>query len=101
MLDEYVEILGDREFDLDEFLALLQAGFEGAAFAQIPSTLDQVILSESGMVQMNNRKVTFMIGSTDDVMPDTTVSNRLLSDQDREKMTLPDDKYLSTQIPPH
>lgn len=95
MLDEYVEILGDREFDLDEFLALLQAGFEGAAFAQIPSTLDQVILSESGMVQMNNRKVTFMIGSTDDVMPDTTVSNRLLSDQDREKMTLPDDKYLS------
>ncbi|WP_252903852.1 PD-(D/E)XK nuclease family protein [Secundilactobacillus oryzae] len=94
MLDEYVAILGDRAFNLDEFLALLQAGFEGATFSQIPSTLDQVTVSESGMVQMNNRKVTFMIGSTDDVMPDVTVANRLLSDEDREKIQLPDDKFL-------
>ncbi|MBT9671332.1 ATP-dependent helicase [Secundilactobacillus kimchicus] len=94
LLDEYVTILGDRAFVADDFLALLQAGFEGASYAQIPSTLDQVVISESGIIQMNNRKITFMIGSTDKVMPDTSVVSALLSDQDREKLTFPEGEYL-------
>lgn len=95
LLDEYVTILGDRIFKPEDFLALLQAGFEGANYSQIPSTLDQVTISESGIIQMNNRKVTFMIGSTDQTMPDTTLPTHLLNDQDRQKLTLPEGEYLN------
>lgn len=86
MLDEYVAILGDDAFQSTDFLALLQAGFEGASYSQIPSTLDQVLISESGMVQSQNRKVVFMIGATDLVMPDRIMTNNLLSDVDKETL---------------
>ncbi|MTV81375.1 PD-(D/E)XK nuclease family protein [Secundilactobacillus folii] len=95
LLDEYVNILGDRLFQSEDFLALLQAGFEGADYSQIPSTLDQVTISESGIIQMNNRKITFIIGATDKTMPDTTLPTHLLNDQDRDKLTLPDGEYLN------
>ena len=86
MLDEYVAILGDEPFASEDFLALLQAGFEGASYSQIPSTLDQVLVSESGMVQSQDRKVVFMIGATDLVMPDRIMTNNLLSDVDKSTM---------------
>lgn len=86
MLDEYVILLGDAPFEVTDFWKLLAAGFAEAQYAQIPSTLDQVVLSESGMVQTKNRKITFMIGSTDQVMPDMLEDNGLLTDQDRLKL---------------
>lgn len=97
LLDEYVLALGDFDFDSENFLELLQSGFEGSEYSQVPSTLDQVIISESGMVQMNDRKVTFMIGSTDMVMPDNITQKSLLSDKDRKKMEpfLQDGQYLA------
>ena len=56
LLDEYVEILGEQPFEPQDFLDLLQAGFEGATYSQVPTTLDQVVISESGMVQPNDKK---------------------------------------------
>ncbi|MCP9329145.1 PD-(D/E)XK nuclease family protein [Liquorilactobacillus satsumensis] len=83
LLDEYVVTLGDRKFEIERFSELLQSGFEGAEYRQVPSTLDQVIVSETGMVQMNDRKVTFLIGATDTVMPDRVSATTVLSDDER------------------
>lgn len=97
LLDEYVTILGDRPFNPDDFQAILQTGFGAATYSQIPSTLDQVVVSETGIVQSNRRKITFMIGATDQVMPDAPTERSLLSDQDRDKIKkyLKDDQYLA------
>lgn len=100
MLDEYVTILGAEPFEITDFLALLQAGFEGASYSQIPSTLDQVLISESGMVQSQDHKVVFMVGATDLVMPDRIMTNNLLSDVDKENLqptlsSLDGDHYLN------
>ncbi|QFP79583.1 PD-(D/E)XK nuclease family protein [Latilactobacillus graminis] len=84
MLDEYVTLLGDQPFSIIDFWDLLAAGFDTAQYAKIPSTLDQVVISESGMVQTKNRKITFMIGATDQVMPDQIETTTLLSDHDRQ-----------------
>ncbi|AYF92091.1 PD-(D/E)XK nuclease family protein [Apilactobacillus bombintestini] len=96
LLDDYVSILGEREFNLDDFITLLQSGFSGATYSQIPSTLDQVAISESGIVQMNNRKVVFMMGATDEVMPDKITNEALFSDADRDDLadSFDDDQYL-------
>lgn len=95
MLDEYVTLLGDQPFELKGFWDLLAAGFNTAQYAQIPSTLDQVVLSESGMVQTKRRKITFMIGTTDQVMPDQIETSALLSDHDRQLLT---DRFNSEQF---
>lgn len=90
ILQEYVEILGQQELHetyletLTTFSELLQAGFAAAQYSQIPATLDQVMISETGIVQSQQRKVVFMIGSTDDVMPEMQESESLLTDQDKD-----------------
>ncbi|MBD5806153.1 PD-(D/E)XK nuclease family protein [Limosilactobacillus walteri] len=89
ILQEYVEILGQQEIRDDDnavlmFSELLQAGFGAAQYSQIPATLDQVVISETGIVQSQSRKVVFMIGSTDDVMPEMQESESLLTDQDKD-----------------
>lgn len=85
LLDEYVTVLGDAQsFDLNNFAEILQVGFQAATYSQIPSTMDQVLISETGIVQTNQRKVVFMIGATDDVMPEVKVNEGLLSDPDKQ-----------------
>lgn len=90
ILQEYVEILGDQEIlttattALATFSELLQSGFAAAQYSQIPATLDQVVISETGIVQSQARKVVFMIGSTDDVMPEMQENDGLLTDQDKD-----------------
>lgn len=97
LLDETVRILGDKPFIPQDFWDLLHAGFEGANYSQIPSTLDQVQVSESGIVQMNNRKVTIMIGSNDETMPERIVNESLFGDDDVAQLqdSLADDQYLN------
>ncbi|PAK59555.1 ATP-dependent helicase [Lentilactobacillus kefiri] len=97
LLDECVQILGDKPFVPEDFWSLIYAGFQGADYSQIPSTLDQVSISESGMVQMADHKVTFMIGSNDDNMPDRLVNHNLFGDDDINQLqsNLGDDQYLN------
>ncbi|KRK56925.1 PD-(D/E)XK nuclease family protein [Fructilactobacillus fructivorans] len=97
LLDDFVTFLGDHPFEMDNFLDLLKAGFEGASYSQIPSTLDQVTISETGLVQLNNKKVTFVMGADDNSMPATIENNSLLNDADRDQMNeqFTDDQYLN------
>ncbi|KRL98319.1 PD-(D/E)XK nuclease family protein [Levilactobacillus hammesii] len=99
MLDECHSILGPLPFKQQDFQALLQSGFAGAKFSQIPSTLDQVTITESGIVQANNRKVTFLMGATADDMPDDQIPTGLLADNDRRDLSeqlqaVDEDSYL-------
>lgn len=88
LLDEYVSVLGQSgTFELDSFAEILQVGFQAATYSQIPSTMDQVLVSETGIVQTDQRKVVFMIGSTDDVIPEVKVNEGLLSDPDKQLLS--------------
>lgn len=97
LLDDFSKFIGEQPFVQDDFLNLLKAGFAGASYSQIPSTIDQVSISETGMVQMRNKKVVFMIGANDDNMPGTVENNSLLNDLDREQITplLSPDQFLN------
>lgn len=97
LLDEYVSVFGEQEFDSQEFVEILDAAFDSAQYSQIPSTLDAVNISEIGMVQPNNRKITLILGATANNMPGTSVSNGIIADDERQMISenLADDKYLN------
>ncbi len=97
LLDESVQILGDKPFIAQDFWNLLYAGFEGSNYSQIPSTLDQVMISETGAYQMKNRKVVFMIGSNDENMPERMENSNIFGDDDIIQISrnLNNDKYLN------
>lgn len=96
ILDEYVSEFGDQDFKSKDFITILDSAFENADYSQIPSTLDAVSISEIGMIQPNNRKITFILGATSTNMPGTTVSNDLVTDDERDFLNrkLTDGKYL-------
>ncbi|MFC6323263.1 PD-(D/E)XK nuclease family protein [Companilactobacillus baiquanensis] len=96
ILDEYVSVFNDAKFDAKNFIEILDAAFETAQYSQIPSTLDAVNISEIGMVQPNNRKITLILGATTDNMPAASVSNNIITNDERKLISdsLGDDKFL-------
>ncbi|USS84607.1 PD-(D/E)XK nuclease family protein [Fructilactobacillus myrtifloralis] len=98
ILDDYVNVLGDQEFVQDDFLALLQAGFVGATYSQIPSTLDQVTISEMGRYHLRDKRITIFVGADDHNLPVRIERQSLLSDGDRDQLgeQLAADQFLAT-----
>jgi ATP-dependent helicase/nuclease subunit B len=68
LLQDYL-LMAPAEFDQEEFFDLLTNGFSQASFAQIPSTLDAVNVSEFGMVQQHTYQQVFIIGATSTALP--------------------------------
>lgn len=87
MVEEYNEVLGKQPFVANNFLEILQSGFEGASYGQIPATLDQVLVSDALLAQLNEQKVTFILGLCEGVMPEIIKQDDLLTDQDRALLT--------------
>lgn len=98
MINEYVDNLGDKSFDSTTFLDLLQSGFAGTSYSQIPATLDQVVVSDSLQAQMDEQKVTFLMGMNEGAMPAAIKQEDLLTDKDREQLSagLDDDQTLKS-----
>jgi ATP-dependent helicase/nuclease subunit B len=83
-LDEIVAIYGERDFDVQLFSETLQAGFSGANFSGIPNQLDQLTISEMGIVQSQNYQHVYIIGATRAALPAQVKQTSLLNDADRE-----------------
>ncbi|WP_179948354.1 PD-(D/E)XK nuclease family protein, partial [Fructobacillus ficulneus] len=83
ILDQVVQVAGDQAFDREVFLAALQAGFAGGKFTGIPNQLDQLTVSEAGIVQSQNYKVLYFIGGTRTALPAQAKNKSVLTDQDR------------------
>ncbi|WP_390409670.1 PD-(D/E)XK nuclease family protein [Lacticaseibacillus jixiensis] len=101
LLDHFVTILGQAPCDLQQFSDLLEAGFASATYTQIPSTLDQVVVSETALTRLSKFKHVFVIGATSLVMPDVLSDSGLLSAEDREQLQalLPDSAWLAVSGP--
>ena len=97
LLDEFVEVLGDEEWDIDLFLSIIETGFEEATFGMVPPTIDQVLVTNFDLPKIQPKKVVFLIGLTDTQLPHVQGNRSLLTDQDREivEHSLSSDKYLA------
>lgn len=98
LLDEFVEVLGDEQWDIDSFISIMETGFEQATFSMVPPTIDQVLVTNFDLPKIQYKKVVFLIGLTDTQLPKTPSSSSLLTDEDRELVeeSLSTDKYLAT-----
>lgn len=95
LLQDYL-LVNNEEFDLANFFDVLINGFKEANFAQIPSTLDAVNLSEMGMVQNDSYKQVFIIGATNNNLPQIDNTPGFLTSENLEQLNVnnPDDSYL-------
>lgn len=98
LLDEFVEVLGDDQWDIDLFIDIMETGFEQATFSMVPPTIDQVLVTNFDLPKIQSKKVVFLIGLTDTQLPKAPTNQSLLTDEDRERVdvNLSTDKYLAT-----
>ncbi|WP_208560155.1 PD-(D/E)XK nuclease family protein [Marinilactibacillus kalidii] len=97
MLDEFVDVLGDEPWSMDDFLAILETGFEQAKYSIVPPSIDQVIFTSFDKVRASTKKVVFIVGLTDQLLPLNRENDSILTDEDREKIqtVLPLDRFLA------
>lgn len=79
-----------------ELQELLKAAFDSAKYTGIPATMDQVRVSESGIVQRQGYHTVIVFGATSVNLPATTRTKALLHDGDREILQdrLPEHAFL-------
>lgn len=84
IIDEYIEVLGDSEWSLDEFMSIVETAFESTEFSIVPPTIDQVMVTKMNHVPTNKFKAVFYIGMNSSNLPISQENNSILDDQDRQ-----------------
>ncbi|CAN5606540.1 helicase-exonuclease AddAB subunit AddB [soil metagenome] len=83
LFDELVELLGDHEVSLDDFVQTLEAGLEAFDFALTPPTLDQVSVGEIERSRVSDAKITFVLGLSEGLFPMVSPEPTVLTDSER------------------
>jgi len=71
LLDEVVQVLGDKEISSKEFQEIIEAGLESLTLGLIPPALDQVIVGSTDRSRHPPLRAAFLMGATYDSVPET------------------------------
>lgn len=83
ILDQLVEVLGDEDIELKDFIKLITAGFEEKEIGVIPMAIDQVNIGDISRVKGREVKVVYLIGVNDGVLPSVNKEEGIISDRER------------------
>ncbi|MCM8709676.1 helicase-exonuclease AddAB subunit AddB [Clostridium sp. SYSU_GA19001] len=86
LFDQLVEVLGDEEVKLEEFLKILTTGINEYDVGVIPASIDEVLVGSVERVKSHEVSALFIIGANDGVFPRTSDEEGILSDRDREAL---------------
>lgn len=83
LMDQFVEILGDANISLDQFISIMDSGLEEMKFSLIPPAADQVFVANLELSRLSHIKAAFVAGLNDGVLPARVTDGGVLSDEDR------------------
>ncbi|MDG4656713.1 helicase-exonuclease AddAB subunit AddB [Ectobacillus antri] len=86
LLDKYVEMLGDENMSLQLFSEVMSTGLASLHFANIPPSLDQVLIANIDRSRLANVRALFLIGANEGVIPGLPADVGMLSDEERETL---------------
>ncbi|MCR5106921.1 MAG: PD-(D/E)XK nuclease family protein, partial [Lachnospiraceae bacterium] len=84
LLDRMVELIGDEEVTLEEYLELLDAGFDEIRIGIIPKDQDYVQIGDIKRSRLRNIRALFFVGVNDGIIPAKANKGGLISDIERE-----------------
>lgn len=86
LLSQLVEVLGQEEVRLEEFIKILGIGINEYDVGVIPASLDEVLVGSIERVKSHEVSAIFIIGANDGVFPKTSDEEGILNDRDREAL---------------
>ena len=86
LFDKLAGLLGEEVLPLEEYIDVLEAGFEAAEMAVIPPGFDQVLIGDIERTRLENIRVLFFLGVNDGVIPRINNEGGILSQLERETL---------------
>ena len=65
---DIVDLLGDEEVTIKEYLEIFEAGIEDVKIGVIPITTDQLVVGDIERTRLNDIKVLFFVGANDNII---------------------------------
>ncbi len=84
VLDQMVELVGDLEIKLSEYVNIMRAGMESVEIGIIPTTVDQVLVGTLQRSRIGTVKALFMIGVNDGIIPSDEKNSELFVFEEKE-----------------
>lgn len=86
LFDKLAGLLGEEILPFDEYMDVLEAGFQAAEVAVIPPGFDQVLIGDIERTRLENIRVLFFLGVNDGVIPRVNNEGGILSQLERETL---------------
>jgi len=86
IFDQMVEIMGDQEISLREYLNILESGFAAIEVGIIPTTVDQVLVGSIQRTKSQDVKALMVLGANDGILPALGEAEGLLSEREKIKL---------------
>lgn len=86
IFDQIVEIMGDQEVTLKEYLRILEAGFASLEVGIIPTTVDQVLVGDIQRSKSHYIKGLLVVGVNDGVLPSGQEEEGLFTEAEKEML---------------
>ncbi len=86
VINNMCNVFGEQSITLEKYFEILKAGLAGCDAGQIPPSLDCVTVSEADLFK-EDKKVVFVVGINEGVMPKGYINDGLISEKDKEELT--------------
>lgn len=86
ILEQLIELLGQDRIPNKEFAKVLASGFEAIEIGLIPPTLDRIMVGTMQRTRGSDLKALIIIGANDGVLPQDSVNEGLLSEEEKAKL---------------
>lgn len=86
LLDEMVQLLGDKSSSLEDFADILDSGLESFDLALTPPTVDQVLVGQVDRTRSTSCRATILLGMNDGQFPLVASEDSILSDSERAEL---------------
>ena len=84
LLDQIHSLIPDEELTIDEFIKILDSGFDELDVGTIPGGVDRIIVGDIERSRIGNAGIIFFMGVNDGNIPRANSKGGLISDIDRE-----------------
>lgn len=86
LLDQIVEVIGEEDLKLEEFIKVLNTAINEYDIGVIPPSLDQVLVGSIDRARTHEVSALYLIGVNDGVFPQASNEEGMLNDKDREEL---------------
>ncbi len=86
VLSQAVELCGDEECDIEDFIKLLRAGLAAVEIGAIPMSPDAVLVTTPQRAKLRNIRLLYVLGMNADSIPAPYSDNALLSESEKKDL---------------